>query len=164
MPTFFMAEGGSAPVGRVIQLPDDHTQGTLRFVSISDPEDITFKTHKSIITRLTVAHQCNYQFLHTIGNEIYIYVFGDRVGQITLSGLSFTVDCESREEPKHGFEQVLEWYEKYRVAARKDPIELMIGATGISGFVVGLSGDVIDPSTRMMQWNLSIMVLPKKGA
>jgi hypothetical protein len=161
MPTFFT--GGA--VGRVVQLEDDHTQGTVRFVSMTD--EIRHRQHRSIITRLTVSHQCNYQFLHTIGNEIYIYVFGDRIGQVTLSGLSFAAECNpcatGPQDSKHGFEKVLAWYEEYRVAARRDPIEVLIGETPIKAFVVALSGDVVDPSTRMMQWNLTCMILPKKG-
>jgi len=163
MPTFFT--GGAA--GRVVQLADDHTQGTLRFVDIKFPDQITFTAHKSIITRLTVAHQCNYQFLHTVGNEIYIYVFGDRIGQVTISGMSFTEACCGPTNPfsgnGHGFEEIMKWYEAHRVAAQQQPIEVMIGQTGIQGFVVGLSGDVVDPATRLMQFGLTIMVLPKKG-
>jgi hypothetical protein len=162
MPTFFSADG-TAPVGRVVQCLDDHTQGTMKFVELLAPAGLQFSTHRSIFTRLTVSHQCNYQFLHTIGNEIYIYVFGDRIGQIQLSGLSFTSDCQSGSDGQHGFEKVLQWYEQYRVAARRDPITIMIGQTAIRGFAVALSGDVVDPGTRMMQWGLTLMVLPKKG-
>lgn len=162
MPTFFSADSNS-PVGKVVQCKDIHTKGTMQFVRFDDPETISFSAHKAIITRVSVAHQCNFQFLHTIGNEIYVYVFGDRIGQLTISGLSFTSNnCES--SGGHGFERVLQWYEDYRVASRKDPIRTMIGRTAISGFVVGLQGDVVDPSTRMMQWQLSLMVLPKRGS
>lgn len=160
MPTFFTNQDGKAPIGRVVQIVDDHSQGTLQFTRIKD-NNITFASHRSIITRMTLGHQCNTQFLHTIGNEIYIYVFGDRIGQVTLSGISFAADCNGART--HGFEEVLRWYEQYRVAAQRDPVKVMIGQTGMNGFVVGLNGDVIDPAMRLMQWSLTLMVLPGKG-
>jgi hypothetical protein len=163
MPTFFT--GG--PVGRTVGCVDDHTEGTMRLVDIKE-ENIEFSQHKSIITRVTVSHNCNFQFLHTIGNDIYIYVFGDRIGQITISGLSFPATNvypggEGCEVGEHGFEHIMRWYEQYRVARRQDPIQITIGANKtIKGFVVALTGDVVDPATRMFQYNLQMMVLPER--
>lgn len=162
MPTFFANDDGNSPVGRVVQIKDSHTQGTIRFASIQE-KNVAFSTHRSIITRLTVAHQCNFQFLHTIGNEIYVYVFGDRIGQLTLSGLSFAAGCANLEEQDHGFEKVIRWYEETRVAARRDPVTVLVGRTGMSCFLTGLTGDVVDPNSRIMQWTANFTVLPKKG-
>jgi len=163
MPTFFRGSN-NGQVGRTLGCIDDHTKATIKFIEIKEADNITFKQHQSIITRVTVAHNCNFQFLHTIGNDIYIYVFGDRIGQVTISGLSFTSagtdDCGNNKQ--HGFEKIMEWYEKYRVAANQKPIQILIGTKPIEGFVVALSGDIVDPSTRMMQYNLTMMVLPEK--
>lgn len=160
MPVFFTADSGDAAVGRTIALEDAHTQGTTSVFSM-DP-NISWQVQRSIITRITMAHQCNFQFLHSIGNDIYIYVFGDRIGQITVSGLSMTQECDSR-DTEHGFEKIMRWYGENRVAARKTPIKLTIGSTPIEGFVVGLTGDLVDPSTRVIQYGLTLMVLPEKN-
>ena len=163
MPTFFLGDSSFGAVGRVVGCNDPHTQGTTNFVRL-DPT-IAFSSHKSIITRITVAHQGNYQFLHTIGNSIYIYVFGDRIGQINISGLSFTRDCTGGDPdgPDHGFERIFRYYAANRVAARQDPIKITFGQqTVIKGFVVGMSGDAVDPQTRIMQYGLNVMVLPEK--
>ena len=158
MPIFF-----SGPVGRTVGCPDQHTSGTFTFVKV-DPA-ISWESHTSIITRITVAEQGNYQFLHTIGNDVYIYVFGDRMGSVTISGLSMTTDC-SGSVPKggeHGFEKIMQWYKKNRVAARKEPVRVTIGeGTHFEGFVVGLTGDVVDVSMRLVQYGLQIVTLPEK--
>lgn len=168
MPTFFSSSSGNNPVGRVVQCTDEHAQGTLHFFTLDRNNDINFRAHRSIITRFTVAHQSNFQFLHTVGNEIYIYVFGDRVGQMTVSGLSFAADCGINSSGvgsgSHGFEGVLKWYEENRVSAKQDPVKVMVGSgEAINGFVVGMTADVVDHNIRLMSWNLSLMVLPKKG-
>lgn len=158
MPVFFTS-GGQGSVGRTIGFTDPHTQGTTTLIQL-DPK-LTWSSERSIITRMTLAQQCNYQFLHTIGNDIFIYVFGDRVGQITISGLSMADDCDSRDS-EHGFEKVLKWYNRNRVAKRKTPVKVTIGKTPIQGFLVSISGDLVDPSTRLIQYGLTLMVLPEK--
>ena len=122
---------------------------------------------RSIITRITVAMSGNYQFLHTIGNDIYIYAFGDRIGQVTVSGLAMAGPCSSCDTgptgKKHGFDYVYRWYLDNRLAARKAPVRVTLGDTNIDGFVVGLSGDAVDPQTRIMQYNLQIAAVPFKN-
>ncbi len=159
MPLFFASKSGDSQVGRTVGFSDPHTQGTISMFSM-DPT-FGWRSEKSIITRMTVSHQCNFQFLHTVGNDVFIYVFGDRIGQVTVSGLSMAGDCDAR-DTDHGFEKVLKWYSNNRVAKRKTPVKLMIGKTPIEGFCVGLSGDAVDPSSRLIQFGLTLMVLPEK--
>ena len=155
MPTFF--EGGE--VGRTVACLDTHAQGTTSLVT---PEpNISWSNHKSIITRVTVAQQGNFQFLHTIGNDVYIYVFGDRIGQASISGLSMAADCAGG-GGGHGFEKVAEWYGENRLAQKKAPITVTIGRTPVEGFVTGFTSDLIDPSTRIMQYTIQLVVLPEK--
>ncbi len=152
MPTFF--EG---PAGRTIAFTDMHAQGSTSLARIS-PE-ISWDGQRSIITRVTVSQQGNYQFLHTIGNDVYIYVFGDRVGSVTISGLSL-VRCNA---DGHGFEDIMAWYQNYRVAAMKSPLEVTIGdGLVIEGFLTGITGDVVDPGTRIMQFGLQLATIPEK--
>jgi len=158
MPSFF-----TGPVGRVAACTDEHAEGTATFIK-TDPA-LTWSSQKSIITRITVSQQGNYQFLHTIGNDVYVYVFGDRMGSVTISGLSMTVDCTggTRANPGfHGFELIMKWYQENRVAMRREPVQVNIGQTFFLGFVVGLTGDVVDPATRIMQYGLQLVTLPEK--
>ena len=136
----------------------------------TDTQDITFETHKSLITRVMVSQAGNFQFLHTIGNDVYVYVFGDRVGELVISGLSVPSRClcpgnGGVDSDDHGFNKIMEWYNNNRVANRQTPITIVLGTgptSPISGFVVGLEGDVVDPSMLLMQYNLHIATIPKK--
>lgn len=159
MPTFFM-NNGNGQVGRAVGCQDPAAAGTMRFISLEPA--LTWRAHTSIITRITVSHQGNFQFLHTIGNDVYIYVFGDRIGQVTISGLSMTKNCGAGGDGMHGFEKILRWYKENRIAQRKAPVVVSIGQTPIEGFVVGLTGDAIDPATRIIQYGLQLAVMPEK--
>jgi len=156
MPTFF--EGA---VGRTVGCLDESTNGTTTLIETT-PE-VSWDSQQSIITRVTLSHQGNFQFLHTMGNDVYIYVFGDRIGQITISGLSMAGTCSSGMfSAKHGFEQMLDWYKENRLAARKYPVQVSIGQSAMEVFVTGINGDLVDPATRIMQYQLQTVLLPEK--
>lgn len=154
-------------------LTDNVAAGCLSLASIEQENSLSFRVHKTIITRLGVSSAGNFQFLHTIGNDVYIYVFGDRMGSITLSGLSFENNCsilndalassEEREQG-HGFELLYKWYKENRLAVRSRPISVTIGRdTTFQGFVTGLTGDVQDVQHRTITFQLTLATLPTPG-
>lgn len=120
-----------------------------------------FQGFKSIITRVNVAAQGNFQFLHTLGGNIYVYVFGDRVGSMGISGLAFDSVCDDA-AGTIGIERVLDYYTQNRIAARKTPIKVTVGVkTTIAGYLVAVSGDVVDPRSKIYQFNLQFIMAPQ---
>jgi hypothetical protein len=152
MPILFQ----SAP-GSVVQLDETGVQCTTQLLGLPDA-NITFEAQRSIITRVVVSQQVNVQFLHTLGALVYIYVFGDRMGQVTLSGLSFACTCP--DDTLLGAEQMLLWYRTNRASNRAFPIRVLIGNYVIEGFVTGVTEDVVDPTTSLVQWGVTINALP----
>ena len=167
----------SANTGRVFAVEDKVAAGSFSLGNISNSgqegEPITFQKHNTIITRIGLAAAGNYQFLHTIGNDVYVYVFGDRMGQVRLHGLSFQTACpppgssdtqallQGASGEKHGFELLFDWYTKYRIAAIKNPVRVTIGReTNFDGFVTALTGDVQDALHRTIQFQMTISLLP----
>jgi hypothetical protein len=119
-----------------------------------------FSSFKSIITRVTVASQGNFQFLHTLGGNIFVYVFGDRIGQISISGLSFDTTC-GQPGGKIGIEHVIQYYNDNRIAGRKTPVKITIGvSTTLQGYIIGFQGDVVDPKSRIYQFTLQLAMPP----
>lgn len=122
-----------------------------------------FKGFKSIITRVNVAAQGNFQFLHTLGGNIYVYVFGDRVGQLGVSGLAFDITC-NEDAGTIGIERVLDYYSENRIAARKTPLKITMGVkTTVAGYLVAVAGDVVDPKSKIYQFNLQFMLAPQSN-
>jgi len=81
MPTLF----ANCP-GRVVQVRQPTSYCDIRMIAINNQSltDLSYERSAVILTRITVSHQVNAQFLHTVGNRVYIYSFGDRIGQITF--------------------------------------------------------------------------------
>lgn len=147
-------------VGRVVALEDPAAQGVM-YVTDVTTDPVTFEATRSIITRVTCSQQVNLQFLHTMGKHVYVYVFGDRMGQIGLSGLSFASECDG-ESQEHGVVQMFDWYRRNKASKRTEPVRINIGMRdNLDGFATGFNFDVVDPSTQMVQWNLTIAALPE---
>ena len=151
MPIIFKNRPGS-----VVVLNDPALQCSTQLLGL-DP-DIAFRTERSIITRVTISQQVNIQFLHTLGALVYVYVFGDRMGQISLSGLSFACECPGGVDL--GAERMLLWYKRNRASKRKRPVRVTIGKSVIEGFVTQFTEDVVDPSLNLVQWGVTMMALP----
>lgn len=120
-----------------------------------------FLGFKSIISRVTVSARGNFQFLHTLGGKVFVYVFGERIGQLGISGLSFDSICGD-EAGTLGIERVLNYYADNRIAARATPVKVTIGtATTLSAYLVGITGDVVDPRSRIWQFNMDLALVPQ---
>jgi len=165
----------SQNAGRVSAVTDEVAAGSISLGRVEGDEEISYVLQKTIITRIGLSAAGNFQFLHTVGNDVYVYVFGDRMGQIVLHGLSFAQACPQAvrgaqntqqafigaQDSKHGFQLLYEWYKRNRIAARKLPITATIGLdSSFEGFLTALSGDVQDPLHRTIQFQLTLATLP----
>jgi len=148
--------------GRVFAVPDRSAQGSISLGNIEGPlGPITYFLQNSIITRIGYSAAGNYQFLHTIGNDVYLYVFGDRMGTVELHGMSFADQCPSSFGEAHGFEKMIVWYQLSRIASYREPVTVSIGRnTTFKGFITGMSGDVQDTLRRTINWRISVAILP----
>ena len=149
-----------ANAGRVIALPDKSAAGCIQIANVIGNERVSYIRHNTIITKMGLTASGNFQFLHTIGNDIYVYVFGDRMGQIVLHGISFADQCPANTNSPHGFEYLLRWYAQNRIAARKFPVGVTIGAnTVFNGFVLGINSEAADPESRTISFQLTLGVI-----
>jgi len=155
----------SARPGQVVRLDEPGVACTTDFLSL-DP-DVGVESERSIVTRLTVDHAVNAQFLHTLGSLVYVYVFGDRMGTVTLSGLAFPCACPQDGDGQDGgpggsgAERMLLWYKRHRASRRSEPVRVTLGRTVLEGFVTGFNEDVVEPSLRLVQWGLTLAALPE---
>ena len=155
----------SKNTGRVISVADSVAEGAISLGNVDgEGGKISFSQHKTIITQVGLSAAGNYQFLHTSGNDVYVYGFGDRMGQVTLHGLSFSADCAAGKDEKsqHGFELLYKWYAANRIAVRRDPVTVTIGLeTTFQGFLTALTATVQDPMHRTIQFQMTIATLPE---
>lgn len=130
---------------------------------------------KSIITGFEVQSASGVQFMHSLRDFIYIYVFGERIGRVTLTGVSFAHACERLDEaiptpdagiqflPNfHGLEYVLGYYNFAKVSTTGFPITIVLGmSTVLYGFLVGVGVGMQDVDRRVSQFSLSFQAIPQ---
>lgn len=123
----------------------------------------------AILTQVAVAEQGNYQFLHTLGDTIYVYVFGDRIGEIRLSGLCFANACKTGSgalplaSPSGGINTVLRTYRNNKLSVRADPVQISIGPSVgdvYRGFLTGMSMEILDAEHQIGQWSFRFNTFP----
>ncbi len=153
---------GGAP-GRVIRMDDPAiAQGVLPALVDVKPDQITFQKRKSIITRVAMSQETNNQFTHALGGDIYVYVFGDRIAPLTISGMCFAIDCDKEGDVEHGMELMLKWYNNNKLSKRKKPVTVMVGQTPLTAFVTGFNAAVFDHKLRIVQFDLMMALVPER--
>jgi len=119
-----------------------------------------YQVQKSVITQAMVSGQTNLQFLHTMGGNIFIYVFGDRVGTFSLSGLAFDSTCDMA-AGVIGVEHVMQYYNQQRAASRAMPLKITLGvATTFTTYLVGMSCQIADPKSRIWEFSYKLALIP----
>lgn len=120
-----------------------------------------YQFFKSVVTNMTFQSQGNVQFLHTLRDFIYIYTFGERIGELTIHGVSFAFPCEHPSQPTHGLEYVLAYYSINRTAARATPIPIVLGSsTTFWAFLTGIKLDFHDAEKNMGQFVMTFHSIP----
>jgi len=117
-----------------------------------------YHARRAIVQSVGVASQGNYQFLHTLRNFVYVYVFGERMGEITLSGLAFAGHCPF--DTTDGTAQVMSYYAQKGISYTGAPVGIQIGAAGFRGFLTAAKFDIINPKGRIGQFTFRFNTLP----
>lgn len=145
--------------GRIIAIASDDGFMPLG-VDVADFKDAVGA--KGLVTGLSMTGQSGYQVMHTLRQYIYIYTFGERVGEITVSGLSFNLDC-TQDLPANntGLAKLYNWYQANRISTTGAHIALTLspGLT-VNAFLVDFRYQVEDPSIGLAQFSLHFIYPP----
>jgi hypothetical protein len=141
--------------GTVVAIQTDATPFSLYVGNWGD-----YDGFKSIITGFEVQTQDGVQFMHSLQDFIYVYTFGERIGNISVSGISFFDDCT--DPIYHGLEYVYGYYLANRTSERGAPISLVMGLSSpFYGFLVGLSMGLTDPDSMLGQFRMEFKTIPE---
>lgn len=110
---------------------------------------------RNIITQVGVVQNGNFQFLHTINSDIFVYVFGDRMSEMRIGGVSFAHECESGQ---NGADDIFKTYDENRIAEKAEPLIITVGRTPFSGFLTGSQFGVSDAELMLGSWSFQLHV------
>jgi len=131
-------------------------------VAIRDPRvlPITFyiqnwfgyPTRNSIITGFSISSRSNHQFMNTLRNFTYVYVFGERMGDIMITGQTFLGSCDFYNFS--GISRTIEYYALNGLYRTGAPVGIAIGATVWWGLLTGIDIGVRNPESRLGTFTL----------
>lgn len=145
MPGFFAHARGT-----VIRMPGPH-RGNIPF-KVRIPGG---PLSRGIITQCKIEHEGNFQFAHSIGGTVYVYIFGDKIGSLVVGGTAFGVTCGGE-----GVSEVIQRYNSNRIAAAGRPVTVGVAQVAFPCFLTGFSLDASDPETQLAQWALRFNIFP----
>lgn len=123
-----------------------------------------YEGFKSVITGVSLETENGTQFLHTLRDFVYVYTFGERVGQMTVQGLSFAAACEDGEgdAPQfHGAEYAYAYYLEARASRLTRPVTVTLGGdTTFFAFVTGMRLDLDDAESALGKFSIGLKTVP----
>lgn len=162
MPNLFSSNGRVA----VIQLDDNSLPMGLVVGSTNTDSFKANLSTKGVITSCGVDGQSSFQVMHTLRKAIYMYTFGERVGEIMISGLLFNADCNDTFETLmtggSGINKFFNWYEANRISTTGLPILItIVPGIVLSGFLVKMKFQTEDPSINLTSFAMTFLYAPR---
>lgn len=120
-----------------------------------------FNPQAALISGVDFDQAAQIQFQHSLDHKIYLYVFGDRMGNITVAGKCFPQLCDTDAQ---GLTEVFEFYAANRASVKPEPITVTIGSKTITGYLTALKIRGVnlaeDPTALTQDYWLNISSLP----
>ena len=152
MPSLF----ASVP-GQVVRMPTSYPAITAT-MQFSDPTSrFDYTTLGCVLTEAAIRQRGNFQVLHSVGELVYIDVFGDEVSAVSVSGIAFLQTCETK---SNGIDNFLDYYKNNRLAARKTPVKMLFGTTLFQGFLSDSELKIANPEMGLGLFSMQFLTLP----
>ena len=142
----------SATPGQVVAIPD---AGFPIALKISNWRSSMIM--RAAITKLGISASANAQFMQTLRNYLYVYVFGDRPGEVLLSGVGFSSSPDCSDSSYSGLDAVWSFYQRNKISACGMPVFIAIGV------LINLRASLIkldmspDPSSGLTSWSMHLV-------
>lgn len=152
-------------VGAVVKLPVQDV--LLDFSTIDVDPPIDFESQKALVTGLVFSERPNFVLSHSFQRRVNLYVYGDRVGQASISGIavarSILPDGDENVIAPHGISYIRDYYFRNRLSSRPSPISITTGlnSTPLTCLIAGLDCRMSQVETQIAEWFLSLLLLPE---
>ena len=161
------AIGGFTHFPIVINIPaiGDNKPDFTESRTASNTGTTPYNSHNVNITSVGTSQGANFQFMQTLQDNVYVYVFGDKLGELRVSGIVFSGKCVN--QIASGFSKVLKYYTDNKISNKKTPgipTQLTIGTTEFSAFLVHVQTSIDRPVEGLGQFTLNFVTAEMKPA
>jgi len=111
------------------------------------------------VTDLQVVEPVSHQFSQSLQDTTYLYVFGDEIQSLEVSGICFPSTCDDSGNVM-GIDRLFALYKKYKASStstgQAPTMEVTIGSKTYICFSVSLNYSVNDPANRTIKFGMSL--------
>jgi len=120
---------------------------------------------KAVLTGFKYGGRSGLGFTHTLRDRIYLYVSGERMGEVEISGVGFAGACgvsPNQGGNWTGFDSIYAYYERVRASTQGQSCRLILGPrTTIAGFMSDVSFSLDDPQTAVGSFTFKFAAVPR---
>jgi len=120
---------------------------------------------KSILTGFRFAGQSGLGISHSLRDRIYLYVSGERISQVEVTGIGFAGTCNSSSAQNGnwtGFDGLHAYYERVRASSQGLRCRLVLGPqTSLDGFLSEFQFGLDDPQTAIGSFSFKFLAVPR---
>jgi hypothetical protein len=131
-------------------------------IGLTDWGDIAsgggFANMGAIITSIGVREGANYQLQHTLRKFVYAFTFGDRSGDLAISGIAFAGNCDGGAA---GVDRVHSYYRSHRISSRARPVGVAIGGSAFPSLLVEGGINIDNPQAGLAMFSLTFKTIPE---
>lgn len=132
-------------------------------VSVSDlSADSAYDNLKSIVTSVSMTETANVQFTPTLDKSIFMYVFGDQISSMDVSGVCFLAPQKGGVS---GVTAMKNFYAANKVSNSGSPVGVTLSSAGgqalsFNAFLTGGSFSANDPQNMLGSFSLKLSYVP----
>lgn len=115
-----------------------------------------------IVTSVGVRLGVNAQFLTTFDEAVYTYVFGDRPGDLIISGLAFLEACGPDGGTDSGVSNVLNYYYANKASNRNTTVSVKFGPATVQARLIDCSLDLLRVEQGAVQYQFIFKLMPPR--
>ena len=116
----------------------------------------------AIVTGMSLNLAANYQFMHSLDDFIYVYAFGERIGDLSFNGIGFVNACGDGAD-RMNIMRLYEYYNTNVSTGVVRPIDITITSStksaNLRGVLTAVRVDVVEENGIMGHWSLNFKVI-----
>jgi len=121
--------------------------------------------HKTVlpitVTGIGYSQNVNIQFMPTLKKLVYVYAFGDNMGNLRITGLAFDHNCYNKGFTSGwGTQSLFTYYDTNRAVKDGQVVGINIAGRAIRGFLISMDLNLVDIAFKTMGFTLNIATLP----
>jgi hypothetical protein len=111
-----------------------------------------------LITKISGGVQPNYQILYSLGSDVFITAFNQRLSPWNISGIHIPGSCNKGAQDFNGEPAFVDLYRKFNIRTAKQPLDMAFNDIVVTGFFIGMTvGDYSQNGIDGYTWETTFL-------